>query len=700
MDYAATAKGILEQVGSESNVISATHCMTRLRLVLKDESSVDDEKVKAIPGVVGVMRKSGQYQIIIGNNVAKCYAELLKLGSFSETPAGDADKKGKTGKKRVNIFSAILDAISGSIAPIIPAIIGAGMIRVLYIILNFWIPAENSTMTILNAIADAAFYFLPVLIAFAAGKKFGANPFLTAAVVGVLIHPNIISHVSNAAEHWATFLGIPVLNTSYSSSVLPAIIVAYAMSWIEKGVDKITPAVTKNFLKPMLIILISAPLELLILGPIGSYIGLGLAWVITNLNVYVPWLVAIVMAVAMPYLVMTGMHWAFISVTLAALETPEGEMLMLPAMLAANLAIGGACFAIAVREKNKGQRQEAAASGISALLAGVTEPGLYGTLLPRKKPLATVAVACFAAGLISGIARVAASAFASPSWLSITIFVHGDGFSNLVWAIVVGAVATVLSFVLTLFLPEFTKMWNRTFGRRRAARAAADGADNDAADGLGEDTAALSPAENALPAADAAVENMAASAADFAANHSRNGSDGFANAADGAENADTGSENAATGSAKKSAEREIASPLAGKLIPLSEVPDETFLAGVLGKGAAVVPAEGKVYAPFAGAVETAMGHALGLISRGGVELLIHVGLETVNLQGKHFICRVAEGQTFEKGDLLLEFDQEAIEAEGYNTVTPVIVTNADDFAEVEAVSPREVKAGETILKIS
>ena len=172
MDYAATAKGILEQVGSESNVISATHCMTRLRLVLKDESSVDDEKVKAIPGVVGVMRKSGQYQIIIGNNVAKCYAELLKLGSFSETPAGDADKKGKTGKKRVNIFSAILDAISGSIAPIIPAIIGAGMIRVLYIILNFWIPAENSTMTILNAIADAAFYFLPVLIAFAAGKKF------------------------------------------------------------------------------------------------------------------------------------------------------------------------------------------------------------------------------------------------------------------------------------------------------------------------------------------------------------------------------------------------------------------------------------------------------------------------------------------------------------------------------------------------
>lgn len=274
MDYAVTAREILEQVGGEQNVASATHCMTRLRLVLKDESGVDDEKIKSIPGVVGVMRKSGQYQIIIGNNVAKCFAEFNKLGNFADESASGS-KKAK-GKRKINPVSAVLDAISGSIAPIIPAIIGAGMIRVLYIILNFWIPAENNTMTILNAIADAAFYFLPILIAFSAGKKFGANPYLAAAVVGVLIHPNIIAAVTNATDEWATFLGIPLLNTSYSSTVLPALLTAYAMSWIEKGVDKITPAIIKNFLKPMLIILISAPVALIILGSLGAYIGLGL----------------------------------------------------------------------------------------------------------------------------------------------------------------------------------------------------------------------------------------------------------------------------------------------------------------------------------------------------------------------------------------------------------------------------------------
>lgn len=174
MDYAATARQILEKVGGESNILSATHCMTRLRLVLKEEGVVNDAEVKAIPGVVGVTRKSGQYQIIIGNNVAKCFSELNKLGNFMDAPA--EVRKGKR-----NPFSAVLDAIAGSIAPIIPAIIGAGMIRVLYIILNFWIPAENSSMVVLNAVADAAFYFLPILIAFSAGKKFGGNPYLAAA---------------------------------------------------------------------------------------------------------------------------------------------------------------------------------------------------------------------------------------------------------------------------------------------------------------------------------------------------------------------------------------------------------------------------------------------------------------------------------------------------------------------------------------
>lgn len=641
MDYAVTAKRILECVGGEGNILSATHCMTRLRIVLKDESIVKDEEVKAIPGVVGVTRKSGQYQIIIGNNVAKCYKEFSKLGNFTEDTANGASGGGAVrAKKKFNPLSAVLDAISGSIAPIIPAIIGAGMIRVVYIIINFWVPAENSTMVILNAIADAAFYFLPILVAFSAGKKFGANPYLCAAVVGVLIHPTIIESVSNATGEWADFLWIPILNTSYSSTVLPAILTAYAMSWIEKGVDKITPAITKNFLKPMLIILISAPVALIALGPLGAYIGLGLEWIITNLNAYVPWLVAIIMAVAMPYLVMTGMHWAFIPVTLAALDTPEGEMLMLPAMLAANLALGASCLAVAVRSKDKTLKQEAAASGISAMFAGVTEPGLYGVMLPQKKPLIAVAIACFVSGLISGLAGVAASAFASPSLLSITIFVHGEGFTNLIWAIVVAAVSIVISFVLTLFIPELSKLFAKIFPKKAKATAGA--------------TDEQRPAEGVEEAADAQQNN---------------------------------------------GEDRVYSPLKGKLIALEDVPDETFASGALGKGVAIIPAEGKVYAPFDGTVETAMGHALGLMSESGVELLIHVGLETVNLNGKHFTSHISEGQSFKRGDLLMECDLSVISAEGYNTVTPVVVTNADDYAGIDVVSPAEVKEGEAIITV-
>lgn len=273
MEYEATAKQILNRLGGEKNIISATHCMTRLRFVLKDEKSVSDEQIKAIPGVVGVMRKGGQYQIIIGNEVAKCYKELCKLGNFS-----DEGGKSSAPAKRGNIISIILDAIAGSMSPVIPAIIGAGMIQVLNIILGWLFPAESQTMQLMSVIGNTAFYFLPVLVAFSAGRKFGANPFLVTAVVAILIHPNFSA--LTGAEGGINFLGIPVTSFDYSSSIIPAILTAWVMSYIERLVEKITPAFTKNFLKPMLIILVSSPLAFLILGPLGSFIGSGLAAVL------------------------------------------------------------------------------------------------------------------------------------------------------------------------------------------------------------------------------------------------------------------------------------------------------------------------------------------------------------------------------------------------------------------------------------
>lgn len=446
MDYSVTAKEILAKVGGASNITSVNHCMTRLRLTLKDESLVDDDQVKAIKGVVGVMKKVGQYQIVIGNEVAKCYKEICKLGNFGDTSGGaPASLKGG------NPVSIILDAISGSMSPVIPAIIGAGMIQVLNIILGWFVPAESQTMQIMSVIGNTAFYFLPVLVAFSAGRKFGANPVLVTAVVAILIHPNFIA--LTGAEGGINFLGIPVTSFDYSSSIIPAILTAYAMSWIERGIERITPAVTKNFLKPMLIILISSPIAFLILGPLGSFVGNGLSWLLVQIQSHVSIAAYIIMAAAMPFIVMTGMHWAFIPVVFGALADPTvGETLMLPAMLISNVGIGGACLAVALKSRNGGTKQLGVSSGISALFAGVTEPGLYGVLMPLKRPLAALVASNAVTGLVAGIMGVAATSFAGPSLLALPIFVHAEKSSNFVMACICAAISIALSFALTWVL--------------------------------------------------------------------------------------------------------------------------------------------------------------------------------------------------------------------------------------------------------
>ncbi len=619
MDYSTTAKQLLGKLGGEKNIISVTHCMTRLRFVLKDEAGIQDEQVKAISGVVGVMRKGGQYQVIIGNEVSKCYSEILKLGNFSEQ-----DGKSAPVKHGGNPITVILDAISGSMSPVIPAIIGAGMVQVLNIILGWFLPAESATMQLMGVIGNTAFYFLPVLVAFSAGRKFGGNPFLVTAVVAILIHPNFVA--LTGAEGGINFLGIPVTSFDYSSSIIPAILTAWVMSYIEKLVEKITPAFTKNFLKPMLIILVSTPIAFLLLGPLGSFIGNGLAAALVFVQSHASIAAYIIMAAAMPFIVMTGMHWAFIPVVFGALETPAGESLMLPAMLISNLAQGSACLAVAFKSKNSGLKQTAASSGISALFAGVTEPGLYGVTMPLKRPLAAVCISSGITGLIAGLMSVSASSFASPSLLALPIFVHAEKANNFVMACSCAAIAIVLTFVVTWFM-------------------------------------------------------------------------GFEDPADKAE-----SDNNSASNDEKSSQvvkdQEIGAPLTGKTIPLNQVKDDTFATEVLGRGVAIEPTEGKVYAPFDGKIETVPDsrHALGLCSDAGVELLIHVGLETVRLEGKHFTCHVTEGQRIRKGELLLEFDLKAIKAEGFDTVTPVIVMNADDYAEILPVEGKNVKAQDTVIR--
>ena len=598
MDYSVTAKELIKKLGGEKNVDSLTHCMTRLRFVLKDESGIDDKAVENIPGVMGIMKKGGQYQVIIGNNVAKCYSEINKLYGFSDT----ASSNGKKVKR--NPVTVALDFISGCMTPMIPAIIAGGLIKVLLVVLGpsllNVISATGDTYIIMNAIGDAAFYFLPVFIAVTASKKLGCNTYLAIMVAAMLLYPDLITLLGGEAPT-KLFGFIPVIHGSYSSSVIPAMLATILLKYVEKLVDKITPEWSKNFLKPLLIVLITAPITLCLLAPLGLVIGNGLQFVLNYIYNFAPWLAMALFAAFMPFIVMTGMHWAFVPAALLAISNPGYELMLLPAMLASNIAQAGATFAVAVKTKDSKMRQIAIPAGISALLAGVTEPAMYGVTLKLKKPMYAACIAGGVGGVIMGIVKLKAYAFATPCLTAIVQFISPDGGKNMLFACIIAALSFVLSFVLAFIM----------------------------------------------------TKNKAET-----------------------------TEETSSPKAEGSADLTIANPVSGEVIALSEVNDATFSSGVLGEGYAVIPIEGKVTAPFDGKVETLMDthHALGLVSNSGIEMLIHVGLETVALNGKYFTPKVAEGDSFKKGDVLLTFDLEAIKKEGYDTTTPVVVSNADDYA--------------------
>ena len=598
MDYSVTAKELIKKLGGEKNVDSLTHCMTRLRFVLKDENGIDDKAVENIPGVMGIMKKGGQYQVIIGNNVAKCYSEINKLYGFSDTVSANGKKV-----KR-NPVTVALDFISGCMTPMIPAIIAGGLIKVLLVVLGpsllNVISATGDTYIIMNAIGDAAFYFLPVFIAVTASKKLGCNTYLAIMVAAMLLYPDLITLLGGEAPT-KLFGFIPVIHGSYSSSVIPAMLATILLKYVEKLVDKITPEWSKNFLKPLLIVLITAPITLCLLAPLGLVIGNGLQFVLNYIYNFAPWLAMALFAAFMPFIVMTGMHWAFVPAALLAISNPGYELMLLPAMLASNIAQAGATFAVAVKTKDSKMRQIAIPAGISALLAGVTEPAMYGVTLKLKKPMYAACIAGGVGGVIMGIVKLKAYAFATPCLTAIVQFISPDGGKNMLFACIIAALSFVLSFVLALIM----------------------------------------------------TKNKAET-----------------------------TEETSSPKAEGSADLTIANPVSGEVIALSEVNDATFSSGVLGEGYAVIPIEGKVTAPFDGKVETLMDthHALGLVSNSGIEMLIHVGLETVALNGKYFTPKVAEGDSFKKGDVLLTFDLEAIKKEGYDTTTPVVVSNADDYA--------------------
>ncbi|OAT29672.1 PTS system arbutin/cellobiose/salicin-specific IIBC component [Buttiauxella brennerae ATCC 51605] len=452
-NYAAVSQSIVDAIGGAGNVRAVTHCMTRLRFVLNDDSRVDAAQLKAISGVLGVVRSENQCQVIIGNTVSQAYAEVLKLLPEGIQPAEPAQGKGKITLKRIG--AGILDALIGTMSPLIPAIIGGSMVKLLAMILDMTGVFEkgSSTLVILNVIGDGAFFFLPVMVAASAAVKFKTNMSLAIAIAGVLVHPNFVDLMAKAAQgQHVEFMGMTVTAVKYTYTVIPALCMTWLLSYIERWVDRITPAVTKNFLKPMLIVLISAPIAIMLIGPLGIWIGTGISSLVYTIHHYLGWLSVAIMGALWPLLVMTGMHRVFTPSIIQTIAETGKEGMVMPSEIGANLSLGGSSLAVAWKTKNPELRQTALAAAASAIVAGISEPALYGVAVRLKRPLIAALISGFVCGAVAGIGGLASHSMASPGLFTSVQFFDPANPMSIVWVFGVMILAVVLSFFLTLLL--------------------------------------------------------------------------------------------------------------------------------------------------------------------------------------------------------------------------------------------------------
>lgn len=452
-NYVAVSRSIVDAIGGVENITAVTHCMTRLRFVLKSDEPVDLARLKSINGVMGVVKTDSQCQVIIGNTVSQAYDEVIKL--LPEAAEQEIRPVARSHWSFRRAGSGILDALIGTMSPLIPAIIGASMIKLLAMILEMSgiLTKGSSTLILLNVIGDGAFFFLPIMVAASAAIKFKTNMSLAIAISGVMVHPAFIDLMAKAAQgQTVEFMGIPITAVKYTYTVIPALCMTWILSYIERWVDKITPAVTKNFLKPMLIVLIASPIAIIFIGPVGIWIGSGISSLVYTIHHYLGWLSVAIMGAIWPLLVMTGMHRVFTPTIIQTIAETGKEGMVMPSEIGANLALGGSSLAVAWRTKNPELRQTALAAAASAIIAGISEPALYGVALRLKKPLVASLITGFFCGAVAGIGGLASHSMASPGLFTSVQFFDPQNPMSIVWVFGVMILAIVMSFVVTLLL--------------------------------------------------------------------------------------------------------------------------------------------------------------------------------------------------------------------------------------------------------
>ena len=629
--YEQLARDIVKEVGGKENIGSLTHCITRLRFRLKDESKANDDVLKHMEGVVTVMKSGGQYQVVIGNHVPAVYADVCEVAGLSSDASSSEESDAPKG-----FFNKLMDIISGCFQPVLGPMCAAGIIKGLNALLLFLIGShyqETGTYAILNAIGDSVFYFMPIVLGWSAAKKFNVHP-VTGILIGATLCYSAIQKDALASggaslgtipvvgDYFTTFMGIPFVAVNYTSSVVPVLVIIAFAGKVQKIAKRYVPEILQSFFVPFFVLLISLPIGLLVIGPIITLLTNLLSEGFTMIYNFSPLLMGAMVGFFWQILVIFGLHWALIPIMIININSIGYDVAVVGYFTAsfAQTAVIAAMYFKLKDEKLKSLCPPAVISGI----VGVTEPAIYGLSLPKKMPFIYSCIGGAIGGLIVGIFDVKKYLSGGLGIFGFVNYISPNGDASGMYAMIAACVvAMVVGFVLTYFF------WS---------------------DKAGE-----------------VIEDMK-----------------------------EGSQNQI-----KMEKDVIVSPMDGKIIRLEKLKDDAFSQGVLGKGIGILPTDGKVYAPVDGTVTTLFPtlHAIGITGDSGVEVLIHIGLDTVSLEGKGFKAYIQQGDKVTKGQHLLDVDFKVIEDAGLLTETPVIITNSADLLDVIETDKESVKAKEELITV-
>lgn len=620
-EYESLAKSIVELVGGKGNVNDVYHCQTRLRFKLADESKADQAKLEDLDGVTKVLINAGVYQVVIGTHVADVFEEIEKFVDIKKSSGGEETEEKK------NIIEALIDFVAGTFQPIIPALSGAGMVKAVLALLMVFelITAESQTYYLLNMFADGVFYFLPILLAVTEAQKLKCNPILAAGVAAMMLHPNW-SALVEAGDPVRFFGVIPFTLATYTSSVIPIVLIVFVQSYVEKWLNKHVPKSVNLVFVPMLTFLIMGTLAFSVLGPIGAIVGDYLADFFNFLSTNASWAPALIIGGFLPIMVMFGIHNGVAPLGVMQMSNLGYDSIFGPGCVCSNMAQATASLVVALRTKDKKVKQTAASGSITAYM-GITEPALYGVNLPKKYPLIASMIGGGLGGLYAGITHTHRFATGSSGLPAVLLYI-GDNtmtfFINIIIAIVISIVATaIITYILSLRFEKTEKT------------------------GEIEETAAEIP------------------------------------------------------SAGQGGTTICKVPVKGNIKPIEQADDAAFAAKAMGDGLAIDPEDTTVTAPFDGTIAALFPtkHAIGLVSENGAEVLIHIGIDTVDLNGEHFTAFVKQGDKVKAGQKLVEFDQKKIKEAGYSTQTMFVVSNTPDCKEIKPLKTGAGQAGEDMLEI-